>query len=172
MIITFEDKIALKNDPSLSRVNKVTDNDINEIKASVNALYDDPGAGTLTYNQTITAAEIIAGSNVVLGIDAPGLGNYIHVINSRGEMVYNSIAHDASQLDVKYSNEAGTSFLVLFDIEATEDIISVQPEVSQKVDAADVDNQQLSVIIGGSPTVGNSDVKIQIVYKVEQTLQL
>lgn len=38
--ITFEDKAALNPQPSVAEKNKVTDTDMNEIKSSVNALYD------------------------------------------------------------------------------------------------------------------------------------
>lgn len=38
--ITFEDKVALNPQPSVAEKNKCTDANINEIKNSVNALYD------------------------------------------------------------------------------------------------------------------------------------
>lgn len=39
--ITFQDKVALNPQPSVAEINKCTDANINEIKNSVNALYDD-----------------------------------------------------------------------------------------------------------------------------------
>lgn len=38
--ITFQDKVALNPQPSIANINKVSDADMNEIKNSVNELYD------------------------------------------------------------------------------------------------------------------------------------
>ena len=38
--ITYTDKVALNPQPSIANENKVSDADMNEIKNSVNALYD------------------------------------------------------------------------------------------------------------------------------------
>lgn len=58
--ITFEDKIALTPQPSVADVNKCTDANINEIKASVNALYDELSISqrTATIDVSTTAVEI------------------------------------------------------------------------------------------------------------------
>ena len=41
--ITYANKVALNPQPSISEENKVTDTDMNEIKTSVNTLYDNQG---------------------------------------------------------------------------------------------------------------------------------
>jgi hypothetical protein len=38
--ITYDDKVALNEEPSVAEINKVTDANMNEIKSSVNDLYD------------------------------------------------------------------------------------------------------------------------------------
>ena len=38
--ITYDDKVALNEEPSVAEINKVTDDNMNEIKTSVNDLYD------------------------------------------------------------------------------------------------------------------------------------
>jgi hypothetical protein len=38
--ITYDDKVALNEEPSVAEINKVTDDNMNEIKSSVNDIYD------------------------------------------------------------------------------------------------------------------------------------
>lgn len=68
--ITFEDKVALNPQPSIAEKNKCTDANINEIKTSVNALYDDLSglikrasvdANTTYQNLTSVSANVPAG---------------------------------------------------------------------------------------------------------------
>lgn len=49
--ITYENKVALNPQPSVANKNKVTDADMNEIKASVNDLYDEVDTNA-TYSST------------------------------------------------------------------------------------------------------------------------
>ena len=44
--ITYDDKVALNEEPSVAAINKVSDNDMNEIKSSVNDLYDTVSTNT------------------------------------------------------------------------------------------------------------------------------
>ena len=50
--INYQTKVALNPQPSIPNENKVTDADMNEIKTSVNYLYDYPiDVGTIGYNR-------------------------------------------------------------------------------------------------------------------------
>lgn len=44
--ITYDDKVALNEEPSIAEINKVTDDNMNEIKSSVNDLYDTVSTNT------------------------------------------------------------------------------------------------------------------------------
>lgn len=44
--ITYDNKVALNEEPSIAAINKVSDDDMNEIKTSVNDLYDDVSTNT------------------------------------------------------------------------------------------------------------------------------
>ena len=50
--ITYEDKVALNPQPSVANINKVSDADMNEIKASVNELYDMSAIEDITSQMT------------------------------------------------------------------------------------------------------------------------
>lgn len=77
--ITYQNKVALNPLPIIPSENKVTDADMNEIKASVNWLYDNPGVVSLTGNLVDNtdpenpvinmAVSSDAGNNAVLGSD-------------------------------------------------------------------------------------------------------
>ena len=59
--ITFEDKVSLNPQPSVANKNKVSDADMNEIKSSVNDLYDNlaitTGSGTMN-NTIVRSTEV------------------------------------------------------------------------------------------------------------------
>lgn len=69
--ITFEDKVALNPQPSVAEKNKCTDANINEIKASVNDLYDNlaitTGTGTMsnTMVRSVEANKYIRSGNII-----------------------------------------------------------------------------------------------------------
>jgi hypothetical protein len=51
--ITYTNKVTLNPQPSIANENKVTDSDMNEIKSSVNTLYDNQGDLTGQYFKLI-----------------------------------------------------------------------------------------------------------------------
>ena len=95
-IITFEDKVSLKEDSSLARVNKITDNDINEIKNSVNALYNS--------GRVLSASGLILSTDILTGWDTP-----VEILAAQGantwavakfgvlQLIPNSSRYNASQ---------------------------------------------------------------------------
>lgn len=77
--ITYDDKVALNEEPSVAEINKVTDANMNEIKSSVNNIYDNGivNKGTLEDNtdlNNLTEEGIYYTTNATL-LNAPSI-NY------------------------------------------------------------------------------------------------
>ena len=60
--ITFNDKVKINELPDVPDINKVKDVDMNEIKTSVNTIYDALGLGTDTYS---TSTSYVVGDKVI-----------------------------------------------------------------------------------------------------------
>lgn len=60
--INYANKVALNENQSVADINKVTDDDMNEIKTSVNTIYDALGTGTDTYS---TSTSYVVGDMVI-----------------------------------------------------------------------------------------------------------
>lgn len=59
--ITYDDKVALNEEPSIAEINKVTDDNMNEIKSSVNDLYDTVSTNTSNISSlTTTTNNLVA----------------------------------------------------------------------------------------------------------------
>ena len=59
--ITYDDKVALNEEPSIAEINKVTDDNMNEIKTSVNDLYDTVSTNTSNISSlTTTTNNLVA----------------------------------------------------------------------------------------------------------------
>lgn len=59
--ITYDEKVALNEEPSVAEINKVTDDNMNEIKTSVNDLYDTVSTNTSNISSlTTTTNNLVA----------------------------------------------------------------------------------------------------------------
>lgn len=65
--ITYDDKVALNEEPSVAEINKVTDDNMNEIKTSVNDLYDTVSTNTTDINNLETIANSLGSYTTATG---------------------------------------------------------------------------------------------------------
>lgn len=118
--ITFEDKVALNPQPSVANINKVSDADMNEIKSSVNTLYD-----YHTYSST----------EQVIGVWEDGKPLYRKVIEKQinantnstdnlstfGIINQNVVIIDVGSSYAKYTNDVGGGYApIVYNVSSTD----------------------------------------------------
>lgn len=109
--INYQNKVALNPLPSIPNENKVTDADMNEIKTSVNDLYDNPiDVGT---------SGIINGTDQCVLFQSGGKVEQSSLFKfdpATGRFNINNVASPTSQINVKATNDmAGSAWLTLRD---------------------------------------------------------
>lgn len=109
--INYQNKVAVNPQPSIPNENKVTDADLNEIKASVNYLYDYPidvGTSGIT-NGTDQCVLFQSGGKV----EQSNLFKFDPVT---GRFNINNVASPTAQINVKATNDmSGSAWLALRD---------------------------------------------------------
>ena len=147
---------------------KVTAANMNEIKASVNALYV---SEILKTNRVLTSAEILALNTTPIElIAAPGAGKMIQLISYAAFLDFNSVAY-ATNLAFRIIYAGSSEVIVQANssfINATGDAnLLLSPLEAQTQAAEDQMNKAVQAFINtGDPTAGNSDIKTQILYTI------
>ena len=83
--ITYTNKVALSPQPGISAENKVTDADMNEIKTSVNTLYDN--VGDITTLDTPTTTNVVAAINSSSIVESGSNSNGAYIKYGDGTMI-------------------------------------------------------------------------------------
>lgn len=101
--ITYTNKVALNPQPSIADENKVTDSDMNEIKSSVNTLYDNQG--DLSSLQTTTKTDLVSAINetITYSTTEQRIGTWIN-----GKPLYRKV--------IKYTGNISDGMDINYDI--------------------------------------------------------
>jgi len=169
--IAFADKVALKADSSIDRVNAITDKDINEIKNSVNVLYDGLGGILLFKEISVTAAEYAVLNSVPKEIvAAPGSGIVLKAI--AGFLNYTHVSGGYASHDIEISANPGVNNQIVSaknmgSLAASEliDMDNFTGDVNNVVDGA-----ALSITASSEPGAGSTSTLKGYIYYTVTTL--
>lgn len=120
--INYQDKVALNPLPSIPNENKVTDADMNEIKASVNHLYDNPEieVGTTT---------VTSGTDQCVLFQSGGVVQQSTVFKfdpATGRFNINNVASPTAQINAKATSILSSDYFIrLLDPTESYDIFSM-----------------------------------------------
>ena len=167
--ITFADKETLKNRASIPEVNKITSGNINEIKASVNALYSGGvEGGFLKQRITLTEAEIdVLNSSPYLAIPAPGAGKKIVIHRVSTDYQYGTTIYDnglAESLYFRANSTNATSPSIAINFSTSVEFNSA-PTI--RFDNTSLNNQALYLTSDADFTQGDGVVNLIIYYTIE-----
>tara|TARA_R110002167_G_scaffold346302_1_gene556858 strand:+ start:566 stop:1300 length:735 start_codon:yes stop_codon:yes gene_type:complete len=136
------------------------------------------GATILTKEVTITTAEILTlnGSTTIIElIPSPGAGKYIDLIHITNNLVFNSVYYQGStSLSLGYSTILSIPGTTLWQLSQGlgAEVTQIRPyilanTVYSSTNPYIVAADSVSVAaVGGSPTLGDSDIKINLVYQI------
>jgi hypothetical protein len=171
-VITFDDKVALRSDPSIPRVNKIIDSDINEIKNSVNALYTGAGGSNIFVQPAvITSAEILTGNTSPVSIiSSPGATTLLQPVAISFKLNYVSVEY-ASNLNIviRWSSTVVNVASVSGFLSGTQDkYIIVSPGVANggvTSTSSILEGKDIEFAVStGDPINGNSYIQLNIFY--------
>lgn len=169
-IVTFSDKVALKDDPSVPRINKITDDDINELKNSTNALYAGEGGTLRSASRLITSAEILdLNSTPIVLVAAQGANKLIVPYTLVAQLVGVSIAYDTNTiLKMRYVGEADNENFLANSSLLNQSAIFTMINTFNILNArADRSNKGIEIYVGtDDPLNGDGDLKVSISYDV------
>jgi hypothetical protein len=177
--IEFENKTSLRNS-DLPEINKLTAGNINEIKASVNYLYDNPEAGYTKTVVTITPTEIsYSDGRPTINSGFLSLGDPQQLLPNSGSFKYkdiekiiceyegNGIAYSTDHLEIFYTSTGNRYALIgagLFSTVSGVAIYGIDNGVNSNIQRFD-DSLSIREVNGDHPTNGNGILKLIIFHK-------
>ena len=159
--ITYDDKVALNENPSVAEINKVTDNNMNEIKEVVNNNATETSTNTtkITNLQTYSTNETNTGQ---IWIDGKPIYRKVVDLGSLG-----------SQTQISYGNQIDTitsfSGYIYQDNGGNMSLIEYTSSLWRAITYAVSSHHTMNVLINRSNTSAWSDWKLKIVIEYTKT---
>lgn len=166
--ISFTDKVAASENLNIPEVNKITANNINEIKESVNALYTGSGGAPTLLKQriTLTESEIdVLFSSPYLAIAAPGVGKMIVIIGTYRELIAGTTPYDNGLTDSLFIRMNSVNSLNIFNINPASSVFGVFSTAS----TPNVNNENQAIYLSSDAdfTQGDGVLNIIIYHTIE-----
>lgn len=158
--ITYANKVAINENPEISDINKVTDSDMNEIKAIVNNNDDE----LITINTKLTNANTYSTTETVIGTWINNKPIYRKVVD---------LGFLGTQTQISYGNQFDTitSFggYIYQDNGANMSLIEYSSSLWRAITYTITSQHTMNVVINRSNTSAWSDWKLKIVIEYTKT---